>query len=110
MKTNKIKRINSHQLKQKYNKYYNREPNEVISWEFRQFLEALAEDGLYEYDYSKRNSKLRITFPLFLAVIFIFTIVGAFKWLFTGDYYFKHDSWIIRNISKWDKYCGFNIM
>ena len=56
LKTNKIKRINAHQLKQKYNKYYKREPNDVISWEFRQFLEALAEDGLYEYDYSSRNS------------------------------------------------------
>ena len=111
MKTNKLKKIYSFELQRKYKKHLGLEPTAELDYRLRNFFEELCEGrGIYEYDYTKRETKLRITFPLFFLVILVANIFSCFKWLFTGSFRFNNKSWFVRNMVKWDKYCGFNII
>ena len=110
MKTTKIKKLYQFELEILYRKQFKLEPGSTLDYRLREFFEKLVDDGLYKYDYSKRENKLRVTFPLFILVIMLTNIYSCFKWLFTGSYRFDHKSWFTRQMIKWDKYCGFNII
>ena len=110
MKTNKIKKLYSFELQRKYRKALGLEPIATLDYRLTNFFDELCDDGLYQYDYSKRETKLRITFPLFFLVILGANIFSCFKWLFTGSFRFSNKSWFVRNMVAWDKYCGFNII
>jgi hypothetical protein len=77
---------------------------------YNKMTDLLFERDIFVRDFSKRNSKLRITFPLFLVIVLLLNIFGCFKWLFTGSARFKEKNWIIKKVIQWDKYCGFNIV
>ena len=110
MKTTKIKKVYQFELEALYRKQFKLEHGSTLHYRLRGFFEKLVDDGLYKYDYSKRESKLRVTFPLFILAVLLANTYSCFKWLFTGSYRFDHNSWFTRQIVKWDKYCGFNII
>ena len=110
MKTTKIKKLYPFDLEKLYKEKSNLKYTDTIDYKLRNFFEELCDDGLYKYDYSKRESKLRITFPIFILAVLLANIYSCFQWLFTGSYRFRHDSWFTRQMIKWDKYCGFNII
>lgn len=110
MKITKIKRLYQFELEIVYKKQFKLEPGDTLDYRLRQFLERLCDDGVYKFDYSKRESRLRITFPLFILVVLLANIYSCFKWLFTGDYRLNYKSWFTQKMIKWDKYCGFNIV
>ena len=110
MKTNKIKKLYNFDLQNKYKDKIHLDRNATLDYKLREFFEELCDDGLYQYDYSERPSKLRITFPLFLLAIVLLNVVSIFKWLFTGSSRFNNKSWVISRMIKWDKYCGFNLI
>jgi hypothetical protein len=110
MKTTKIKKLYQFELERLYKQHFDLGVNGTLDYRLRNFFEELCDDGLYKYDYSKRESKLRITFPLFILVILLTMIYSCFKWLFTGSIRLDNKSWFTRQMVKWDKYCGFNII
>lgn len=110
MKTNKLKKIYSFELERQYKKQFKLEISDTFDYRLRQFFENICDKSIYQYDYTKRESKLRITFPFFILIIFLASIYSCFKWLFTGSYILNNKSWFVRNMVKWDKYCGFNMI
>lgn len=110
MKTNKLKKLYQFELEQKYKKSFDLGANTALDYRLRNFFEELCYDGLYQYDYTEIKTRLRITFPFFILIILLASIISCFKWLFTGSYILNNKSWFVRNMVKWDKYCGFNII
>ena len=110
MKTTKIKKVYKFELEALYRKQFKLESSDTLDFRLREFFEKLYDDGIYKYDYSKSRTRLRITFPLFILVVLLANIYSCFQWLFTGSYRFRHDSWFTKQMVKWDKYCGFNII
>lgn len=110
MKTTKIKKLYNYELQLEYKKYMGLQPSDPLDYRVRNMFEDLTEEGLYVYDYSKRSSRWRVTFPLFILFIFLGSVFGAFKWLFTGSAILNNKSLFVSNMVKWDKFCGFNIL
>jgi len=111
MKTTKIKKVYRYELERLYKRHFNLESSTTLDYRVRNFLEELCDDNeIYQYDYSNPKTKLRITFPLFILVLLLANVYSCFQWLFTGSFRFNHKSWFTRQMVKWDKYCGFNII
>jgi hypothetical protein len=110
MKTTKIKKVYQFELERLYKHHFDLEVNGTLDYRLRKFFEELCDDGIYKYDHLKTESKLRITFPLFILAVLLANIYSCFQWLFTGSYRFNHNSWFTTQMVKWDKYCGFNII
>jgi hypothetical protein len=108
MRITKVKKVWSHQLQQKLKKDYLQ--SEVLDYRIRKFFDDICDDGLYEFDYPKNKPKLRITFLPFLFFVFIITIVGCIKWLICGSNVFASESFIIKKMIAWDRYCRFGIL
>jgi len=77
---------------------------------YNKIADLLYDRDLFIRDFSKRNSRLRVTFPLFWIVVLLLNIFSCLKWLFTGSARFNEKSWVIKKVIQWDKYCGFNIV
>ena len=107
VKTTKIKELNYYKLAQMYKESVG---VEVIDYKVRNFLEELVDLGVYSYDFERPKGKLKITFPLFLILIILGSLYGAVKWIFTANSRLDVNSWFVRSLVKWDKYCGFKIM
>jgi len=104
----KTKKVYSFELQNRFRKRFD---ITEIDWRTREFFEELCHDGLYEYDYSKKNKpKLRLTFPLYFICIILLHIFACFKWLFTGSLSLDEKNWAVKKMIQWDKYCRFNLI
>ena len=107
MRLNKVKKLYSYELEQKFKKRFK---VEALDWRYRQFFDELCDSGLYVQDFPKNKPRLRLTFPLYLICILFFHLFAAIKWMFTGSYTFNEKSFPVKQMIAWDRYCRFNIV
>lgn len=104
MKITRVKRLFEYELLEEYRSITGKEPDPDTKFFFSEM------DLYYEPIDEKKPAKLRITFPLFLTTVSLILIFGGIKWLFTGNAYLNHKSFVIKQMVRWDKYCRFNIV
>lgn len=107
IKLSRVKKLHHFELNGIYDEYCKSNENKNDMKEFLSYLQSRY--SLYTIE-KRVNNRYRFTFFLFFICITLIMVYSGVKWLFTGSSLLDENSFIIRKMIQWDKYCGFNII
>lgn len=107
MKISKLKKVYFYEIESKLKNDYGLEN---IDPKVIEFLKDITKNGFYTNRPRSKTKKAKWTFLPFIICIIMVSIVGAFKWLLTGNGVFDNECFVIKKLIEWDKYCNFNII